>query len=218
MILLFIILIILFLLSLFILILSLSNLEIEINKFNFENSNDRYRKNGDYLIYIRIKLLNKITWFKIKIDNNKINNIKKSKIFNSKISNKFKFIIKPKEILLEKDIIRYIKELYINIKRIELNIELSMGNTILTSFAVVTISTIISIILARGIDKYNKRKCNYKIMPIYKEKPSIKIKLNCIISIKMIHIINIIYMLIKKRSVDNNGRTSNTRTYVCSNE
>ena len=55
------------------LLLYLSTLEIEIQKFKFNSKNKTNKKVEDYLFYIRLKLLNKFTWIKIKIDNKKIN-------------------------------------------------------------------------------------------------------------------------------------------------
>ena len=91
-------------------------------------------------------------------------------------------------------------------------------DNIITSFAVATISSIISIILARNIKKYEKDKYIYSIIPIYEDKPMLKIKLNCIIDIKIVHIMNVIYMMLKKRSGKYDERTSNRRAYVCSND
>ncbi len=218
----FIVLIILFLISLIFLMLCLSDLEIEINKLYFDTHNKKHEKLKDYLFYIRLKLFDKITWVKIKIDNKKVNKIKKSKVLNSKIFDKFKTSYNVKDIILKnkKDIfsMNIIKELDIEIKQLDLEIELSIVDAILTSLSVPVISSIISIILSKNINKYNRNKYHYKITPLYEYKPALKIKLNCIINIKIVHIMNIIYILTKKRSVEYDKRTSNRRAYVCSNE
>ena len=215
----FIVLTVLFFLSLILFMLCASNLEIEVNKFWFDSNNNKNEKIKDYLFYIRLKSFGKITWFKVKIDDKKIVKIKNqiSKIFEKIIkSNNLKdIIIKNRSEIFNLDNIRILD---IMIKRLNLQIKLSAIDSILTSFSIVIISTIISIILARSIKKYQKDKYNYVISPIYETKPIFKIKLNCIIDIKIVHIMNIIYILIKKRSVVYDKRTSDRRTYVCSND
>lgn len=221
----FIILGILFFLSLIFLILCLSNLEIEVEKFDFNSTNIKGKKIEDYLIYIKIKLLDKITLFKLKINHEKINKWEKSKLLKlkifDKINNIFKIedtILKNKKEIFKKENLKYIKELKIKIKKLNLNLQICVGETILTVYAIVIISTIISILLAKNIEAYSKDKYNYRIMPIYNSKPSIVINLNCIINVKLVHIINVIYMLVKKRGGIYDERTSDRRAYVCSHD
>lgn len=218
----YIVLTILFLITLFFLLLLLSNIEIEINKLWFDSSNKKGEKLKDYLFYIRLKFLNKVTWLKVKIDSKKVLKIKNSKILKSKSFEKINIINKMKEkaIKNKKEIFKIsnIKDLDIKIEQLNLDMKISVSDNIITSFTVAVISSIISIILARNIDKYEKDKYMYLITPIYEYKPTLKIKLNCIIDIKIVHIMNVIYMLVKKRSVEYDERTSNRRTYVCSND
>lgn len=214
------ILVILFFLSLIFLILCLSNIEIEINKLWIDTQNKRNEKIKDYLFYIRLKLLGKITLLKIKIDNDKINKVKKSKILNSKLLKKIsKFNIKGIKLTDKSQVIESIKELNIRVNKLNLYFAISISDNILTSFAVVIIATLISVIVAKNIKKgISKDEYAYKIKPIYEYKPRLKIKLNCIIDIKIVHIMNVIYRLIKKGSVKYDERTSDRRTYVCSND
>ncbi len=221
----FIFLIILFLITSLFLLLLLSNIEVEINKLCFNTNNAKYEKLEDYLFYIRLKLFDKITWIKIKIDSEKIDKIKRSKVLKSKIFEKLNksyniksILLKNRKKILKKDNIKYIKELDIEVKRLILYMDICTSSSIFTSFAVVAIATIISIVLAKSIKKYSKNKYKYIITPIYEYKPRLKIELNCIIDIKIVHIMNVIYMLIKKRSVVYDERTSNRGAYVCSNE
>lgn len=221
----FICLIILFLITLFFLLLCLSNLEVEINKLWFDSNNKKHEKLKDYLFYIRLKLFDKITWIKIKIDHEKIEKMKKSKVLKNKMFEKLTkhynikdIILKNKKEILNRDNIKYIKELNIKVKKLNLYMELCAINSIVTSGIVVGIASIISVVLARNIEKYDRDRYKYIITPIYEYKPRLKIELNCIIDIKIVHIMNVIYMLIKKRSVEYDERTSNRRTYVCSND
>ena len=218
----FIVLTILFLITLLFFLLLLSNIEIEINKFWFDSNNRKHEKLEDYLFYIRLKLLDRITWFKIKIDNKKIIKFKNSKFFKDKLSEKLNRLgdIKNNVLKNKKDILKInnLKELNIRIKQLEFDMQLCASNNIITSFSVAILASIISIFLARSTKKKDRNKYQYRITPIYGYKPSLKIKLSCIIDIKIVHIINVIYMLIKKRSGESDERTSNRRTYVYSNE
>lgn len=221
----FIILTILFFISLIFLLICLSSLEIEIKDFLLDTENKKHHKLKNYLFNVRLKLFKKITWFKIKIDKNKMKTIENSKFFKSKLFNKINeyeyirdIIIKNRKEIIKKDNIKYIKNVNLKIKQLDLNMELSAFNNILTSFSVAIISSVISIFLAKSIEKFESNKYRYVINPNYEEKLSIKIKLNCIISIEIVHIMNVIYMLIKKRSVEYDERTSDRRTYVCSND
>ena len=46
--------------------------------------------------------------------------------------------------------------------------------------------------------EYSKDKFNYNVIPCYEQKLKIKIELSCIINIKIVHIINVIYVLQNK--------------------
>ncbi len=218
----FIVLIILFLISLVFLMLCLSNLEIEINKLYFDSNNKKHKKLKKYLFYIRLKLFDKIPWLKVKIDREKIIKIKNSKLFKSKMLQKLNKVNNIKEIILKnkKEIfnINNLKELNIKLKQLDLDMKISVLDNIITSFSVALIASLISIIMAKTATKYCTNKYRYIITPIYEYKPILKVKLNCIIDLKIVHIMNIIYILVKKRSVEYDERTSNRRAYVCSHD
>lgn len=205
---------IVFLISLIIFIICLSNLEIEIKQFELNSSNLNEKKIEDYLVYIRLKLLKKFTWLKITIDDNRVSKIKDSKIIKIKILKRI--LLRNEKNIFTIENIKHIQQLEIN--RFNLRMKVDMVDTIITSLAVTLISTLVSIILSKNIKNYNHEKYTYTIAPIYKENMQIIISLNCIINVKMVHIINILYMLFKKRSVGYDERTSNRRAYVCSDE
>ena len=58
----------------------------------------------------------------------------------------------------------------------------------------------------------------YIITPLYFNQNIVNIEISGIFEIKMIHIINIIYILNKKEGVKKNERTSNRRSYDYSYE
>lgn len=200
------------LISILFFIICLSNLEIEVEKFNYNRTKNKEIK--DYLIYIRLKLLKKITWFKLIIDDDKVSKLRKSKIIKTEILKRI-LLKNEKKIFTIKNI-KHMQQFEIN--RFNLKMKIDVIDVMITSFVVAIISIIVSIILAKGIKNYDSKKYRFKITPIFKENMQINISLNCIFSVKMVHIINILYMLFKKRSVEYDERTSNRRTYVCSNE
>ena len=93
--------------------------------------------------------------------------------------------------------IKAFKSLNINIENINLKIEMGTENAALTAIIVPVTSTVLSIILSRKIKKEQNQK--FEIKPIYMNQNLINIMFSGIFEIKMIHIINIIYILNKKK-------------------
>jgi len=201
----FIILGVFFLFQFIIIFFYLSTLEIEVKNINY----DSLQKENNFLIFVRLKLLNKLTWAKIKIDNK---GMERYKEINKKLLSKITIDLR-KEILESKSLIK-IEKLDFVLKKINLKIELNLFEPMLTALTCGIISTVLSIIFAKKIEEYTKEKCNYKIEPIFSNNPQLKLCLNCIISIKMVHIINTVYMLFKKGSEKDGKQASNRRTYA----
>lgn len=193
-------------------IICLSNLEIEIKRFDYNSIKNKEIK--DYLVYIRLKLFKKITWFKLTVDDDRVNKLRKSKIAKAKILKRV--LLKNEKKIFTIQNIKHMQKFEIN--RFNLRMEIGVIDIMLTSYVVAIISVFVSIILAKGINNYDSKEISYKITPIYKENIQINISFNCIFNVQMVHIINILYMLFKQRSVEYDERTSNRRTYVCSNE
>lgn len=198
--------------------LCLSTIQIEVKNLEINSNNIPGKRVEDYLIYIKLKLLNKLTWIKIRVDKEKIDGIKYSKFFKEKILGRFKNV-ERKILINKKEILKSIKRISIKFDQFKMNLVIGLIDSTITSLSVAFIASIISILLAKtATDKNEKSKYKYSITPSYSIEPIINIKLNCIINIKMVHIINTIYMLIKKRSVKNDERTSDRRSYDRSNE
>lgn len=210
---------VIFIIFLIFFLFCISTLQIEIKNLVFNSKNQKGKKLENYIIYLKLKLLKKITWFYIKIDKNKIYKIKKSKIFNkkilSKITNLEKDIIDNTNLFEIKEDFKYIKLIDFNIEKINLVLRLSLIDPFITSISIPIISSLIAYILSKNVTEYKNKNYYYVIKPACSVESTINIKLNCIINIKMIHIINVIYMLKKKRSVDYDERTSNRGTYAC---
>ena len=84
---------------------------------------------------------------------------------------------------------------------------------VLTAFIVFFVSTLISVLLPNIVKKSKNKYCDYIVQPIYVDKNVYKIEFNCIIELKIVHIISIIYFLAKKGRSDKNERASNRRSY-----
>lgn len=200
-------------------ILLFSKIKININKFNYLSINPKNRKT-DYNIIIQLIILKKFPILEIKFNKNNIIKIENMK---RKIKNKFETfdfteIEKDKEI--KKKILEIIKKLKIDIDKINLNIEIGTENAVLTSFIIPVVATLLTYILKNNIKNnvIKSEENKFKIQPIYYNQNLLNILFSGIFEIKMIHIINIIYILIKKEGVKEYERTSNRRTYGYSYE
>jgi len=155
-----------------------------------------------YNITISLYLFNKIKWLWISFNEEKANKI---------ISKIPKIDIIKLEKDFQKNNFKEVKKLKIKISYLNLKVNLGLKSPITTAFLISTISSVISIILLHLAKSLETKKYNYQIMPIYQNKNLYKINLNCIIEVKMVHIINVIYMFIKKGKSDENERTASYR-------
>lgn len=172
--------------------------EFEIENFSYSNMLNKTPDN--FCIKVRIYIFNKIKFLEIKLDNQKLNKIyskqKVEKIDTKKMMKRLPKSNKEKLNLLKK----------INLQKLDLNLEIGTIDIMLTTSIIPILSSFLSYFLVKA----GNRNCKYRIMPIYVERFVYKIDLNCIFSLKMIHIINIMWLILRKRD-DKNGRTSNRR-------
>lgn len=187
-----------------------SRIRIEVINFKFSSQTKRHI-NKDYKVIIKLCILKKIPILKVNITKTKLEKMKiKEKIKNIDfkiIQNKNKF---------DKNAIKAIKKSNININKINLNLEIGTENATLTSVIVPAISTILAILLSRKIE--NPKNQLFIIQPVYINQNLINIVFSGIFEMKMIHIINIIYILNRKKGVNKHERTSNRRSYDYSYE
>lgn len=172
--------------------------EFEIENFSYSNMLNKTPDN--FCIKVRIYIFNKIKFLEIKLDNQKLKKIyskqKVEKIDTKKMMKRLPKSNKEKLNLLKK----------INLQKLDLNFEIGSIDIMLTTSIIPILSSFLSYFLVKA----GNRNCKYRIMPIYVESFVYKIDLNCIFSLKMIHIINIMWLILRKRD-DKNGRTSNRR-------
>lgn len=189
----FVILITLILISL---LIYLSGIKIQIEDIEIERRNKI--KINDFKINIYFMLFNKIKLIKIGIDKEKI-----EKINFKKLSDK----IKEKNIKPDRKVMmKGLKELNIKTESLNIKAKFGLNDAIFLVYLVAIINIVVSILFTKLAAGYKNENYNYVIKPIQTQKFYLKLSINCIISVKIAHIIN---MIIKNRSEVKNERTSN---------
>ncbi len=208
---------------------------IRISIINLEIDTDNKDIISDYQIEVGIYFFKKIRIMKFTVNEKKVKKLQNSK-FVKRISNinlgrvtkRLEKRLKDKVMLDYKNfnILNFVKVLSKEIKpeilKFKLNLKIGIEDIMVTTYVIPIISTLISFILRLTVKdvkfKNKKREYYYKIEPIY-NKNIINLRLSCIINVKIVHIINIIYIfLIKKRRSDKYERASYRRSYGYSHE
>ena len=200
-----------FLLIFLIIILMIITIRIKIKFENFEfSSQKKEHLNKNYKIEVTIYTFNVIPILNLKITNKKMkkmfNNEKIKKVIDEQ---KTKIIENRNDIDIET--IKGIKNIKIEISEMNLNISIGTEDAAITAFIIPIISTFIAIFLSQKVEKYNDKQI-FSIQPIYINQNLINIEFSGIFQIKMIHIINTI-CIVKKRKGDKYERTSNRGSY-----
>ena len=208
----------LFVLSILIIFVSLlifSKIQIKVLNLNVTSQNKKHI-NRDYKIILKLYILYKIPIIKIVINDEKIKKIKLNNKLKDKITNIDFTLFKDNKRVL-KNVKYFLENINFKIVQLCLKIDFGMENAQITAIATSFIGMLISLFLRDKAIDYKKIK--YKVNPLYINENVLNIELSSIFEIKMIHIINIIYILYKKRRSDNNNeRTSNRRNYDYSYE
>lgn len=176
--------------------IEVKNLKIKANKKIYISDN--------YKIIFKIIILNKIPILKFNLNNEKLV-LERNKRINKKGLKEESFL-KNK---IKKEILKHFSDIQVN--KLNLKIKIGTENAFFTSMIIPIISSIISIILMKKITNAEKQK--YIVEPIYLNQNILEILISGIFEMKMIHIINIIYVLNKERKVNKHERTSNRRSY-----
>ncbi len=194
-----------------------STLNIRIQKLYFSNQNLEKMK-WDYLVFLELSLFGMIKIIKLRIDPKKM----------ARIAQKFKVKEKMRQMNFKqmkqnlpdkKEQIELVKRLKINLEEFHCVLELGTKDVLITSAMIAFLSSILGIAIARVIKKYQEEKYEYKMIPVYQNKNIINLNANCIIQVKMVHIIGIIFTLVRKRKEkQKHERTSNRRSYDYSYE
>ena len=202
----------------------LSTFRIEIRNFEATNMNNEKKKNiseddktkkqnsSGYAVILSFYLFNKIKWISFHLNDEKMRKaytkMHLERIDLKKLEKDFKW-----------EYLKIIKKIHVKIPYFNLKIKIGLESPVITALLVSIFSAIISIFLPYFATDYKKENYKYIIQPIYQNQNLYKIKFNCIIQVKMVHIINVIYLFIKKGRSDVNERaTSDRRSYGYSYE
>lgn len=203
MILVFIILGIIIFISLSIFIFSLSNAKLQIKKLHISNINEKLKV--DFVLNIEMYFLDKFKLFKFTIDNYIISNLFSSgKLDINRIRDNKAVNI---------DVLKSFKYHDFKIEYFKLEGYFATFNTVLSSWIFGFINAIIPILITQKL--YGKYINNVQFININEN--IININLSCIISVKMVNIINILHYF-KKKGGTNNGKSSNRKSYAYCNE
>ena len=205
MILVFIFLTILILASLTMLLLALSNIQIELKQLQISNIKGKLKLK--VILNLSILLFNRVKILKITIDNKKIIKILKSgkvNFSNVNISKESKKIIK-----------KFLKSDAVMIETLNINGYFSTFNNVLSGIIFSISNALIPILISK---KLESSRYNNNVSFLNQNQNIINISINCIISIKIVNIINTLYLLKKKGGSDKYGKSSNRRSYAYSNE
>lgn len=197
--------------ALIIVLLIFSSIKINIEEFKVIN-----KKVTDMKIVISLAFLSKINILKITLNKDRLNKLEHNKNVKE-IARKLqeKLLKEYKDIHnFEQKSIKNVFEIlkYFEARNVELNIKIGTEDAILTSFIVTAISIIITFLIARKVEN-----TKYLVLPIYINENYLNLSIKCIISIKLVHIINIVKQFKRKDRDKKNGGTLNRRTYANSN-
>ncbi len=193
-----------------------SKLDIKIINFIID-SQCRKHINDRYEIIIKLKIFRNIPIIKLTLNKDKLGKIQQSLKMQEKVKKLKKDILQNQDkfdMQMIKGLREFSKGIYM--EKLDLVIKLGTENAFLTSMLVTFFSSILSIVFSKIYVR--EENIAYEIEPIYKNENSIKIEISGIFQIKVIHIINTIYVLNKKGGRKKHERTSNRRSYDYSYE
>ena len=182
-----------------------SSLRIEIKEFELINM-----KINIFQLIISLALFNKLKWLKLKLDNDRINRVSakmKKNLFNKLLDSKILTQYKNINSTLIKEWKKILQKM--DIEKIDFNLKLGTEDASLTAYLIGIISLLIGIVLSRRVSKPT-----YLIEPIYRDKNYIYLSINCIIAIKLVHIINMKKDFKGREVYQEYGESSNRRPYA----
>lgn len=201
---------ILLLVIIFNIMILISTIKIEIKDLDITLPKDKETQTErNYKIDIKFYFLKIFRVIKISINDRKM----RKKNINELIQ---KLDVVKEKNIFELKILDGLKRLNIKLEKLDLKIYLGTEDAAITAISIGIISSILGILLRNKTDNLNNAK--FETIPIYQDRNLLKIDLNGIFKTNMIHIIYIIYILIKKGRVDRNVRTSDRRAYAYSDE
>ena len=175
--------IIIALLFISVILIVFTSIKIEIKNLRYSSYKIKEeRVNREYRLIIKLYLFEKFNFFNLEINGNqfKNKNIKKhlNNLEQKMAKSRNNFDIKILDVL---------KKISLKIQKLNLEIEVSLEDAAQNAILVGIISILISIFTKRFIERGSK--IDWKIKPLYENKNLFNMKLDCIFSAKLIHII-----------------------------
>ena len=200
---------IIILIMLFIILVLSSELKIKINKLKIHSVSDNFKP--EYNIDIGLYFAKKIKWFNFKMENNEVPKLFKNKFIEEKLKN-LKLFNKGHNKIQRKIIKIVVEQIRKNIviNTLKLKVYIDTKDVLATSYLVGIISASIPNIVRPNLESFDKKCFEYSVIPLFKNQNYLYLSLNSIISIKVVHIIN----MLKMTGGINNERTSNRRFNV----
>ncbi len=173
-----------------------SKIEIKIVNLEVDTQSKKYISNK-YEFIIKLNILGNIPIIKIKLTKNKLQKIYGKLKIKEKIK-KLEEDIYTNKNKIDLKLIELAKQIKksINVDYLNLIIKLGTENAFTTAIIVAITSTIISVLISN--QKNEENEIMYKIEPIYNNQNLINFQFSGIFKIKMIHIINMMYLYIRK--------------------
>ena len=194
----------LFIIPSIIILITTSLIEIKICNLHIDTRKKKNNKiKKTYKITIKVKILKKIPILKYEITNKKIKQIKEKKQLMENLEKQKNKILKNNIKINKKELKEIIKQMQIKLKDLYLEIEIGTENAAVTALLVPTVSTLISFIIKNNNSK--KIKNFYIVKPKYTNQNFIDLKLNGILKLKTIHIINIYVNRKKSKLLEKNN-------------
>lgn len=163
---------------------------------NLSNNNIKSEQQNttNYAVIVSLHLLNRIKWFSIHLNDEKMrklyNKMQLEKIDLKKIEKDFRW-----------EDLKTIKKLQIKLSYLKFKTEVGVESPVITAFLVSILSSFVAIFLPYLAVDMKKERYQYEVLPIYQNKNLYKIQLNCIIQVKMVHIISVVYNLYSSRKM-----------------
>lgn len=156
--------------------------------------------NDSLILKIQLYVFKKLKFFSITLDRAKL------KMIYKKIKEKhFDEVVKQR--VSKEEVKKSFKKINIDLENLDLKVGIGIAEDAPTTAILVGV---ISSIIGIGVGRIaNPQNCHFQVIPVYFEGDLIKISLDSIICVKMVHIIYNIYFMMKGRKEDD--RTSNRK-------
>ena len=203
----------------------LSTLKIEVknyevsnmfSKLNSSENNESTSKNlcksdnkinAKHKIKVSLNVLDKLKIWQLKLNSEKIKKIT-LKMHLDRID------IKKLEKEIRIDDIKEIIQIKPKISYMDLSIKVGIDDVLLTTYAVPVLCTLISILLPLVVEKNSHKKIKYDIKPIYNNGNMYDVKFDIGIKIKVLKLLNAMYIIYKNRKKSNHKKNITYRRAV----